>query len=303
MKARASTLIAMVAVLALGVGSAAAQSQGGWREGRTVDQMDGTVRFQVSRASSSTIRDSVGQSGAARLIVRCSRAPNRRGRVEVFVTFPSELFVSFGENRVRTRLGDGDVEESVWEATRDRRALRWGRPEIIFRFSEAATLHAEFAPPLSSRQYTQFDLGGAADAIGRVLDACTLSGAELGAYNSWAAQQLESAWDANLRSDYLSDYGNVYRGLQRVGALSGRPMSPGSVTDRPLPNEEVLAALMGYMRSSGRCIYPPERQITDETLALGPTCPLDMPTRQAGVFFRTGDEHIQDNTQWTLSGN
>ncbi len=243
----------------------------------------------------------------------CQRAPSRRGIIAVLLSMPSELFVSFDDNRVRLRIDDGAVEETHWEPTGNHRALRVRRPEMIFDLMGVSTLHVELATPLSSRQYMQFDLRGAGAAIERVLDACTLRDAELGDYNDWAMDQLEAAWHANLRISEpppLSQYSYVYSGLRRVGAINGPPLGPGrtmlvapgdyrNAEDRPLPVETVLGALMSYMRSSGRCIYPPEQRITEATLAIGPPCPLSMSTRQAAVFFRSGDEHIEPNEQWT----
>jgi len=244
----------------------------------------------------------------------CRRAPNRRGIVGVHLSMPSELFVSFGDNRARLRIDDGEVQETYWDPTGNRRGLSARLPEMIFDLREASSLHVELAPPLSSRQYMQFDMSGARAAIDRVLEACTLRDAELEAYNVWALQQLEALWDANLSvNGPSSDYSHVYTGLQRVGAISGPPLGPGRsvlagpgdyrhVDDRPLPPETVRGALVEYMRSSGRCIYPPER-ITAETLAIGPPCPLNMPTRQAALYldpYFRGDEHIEPNVQWTL---
>ncbi|MGE0294778.1 MAG: hypothetical protein AB7P97_20700 [Hyphomonadaceae bacterium] len=232
------------------------------------------------------------------------------------MSMPTELFVSFDDNRARLRIDDGEVQETYWDPTGDHRALRARRPEMIFDLRDASTLHVELAPPLSSRQYMQFDLSSARAAIDRVLDACTLRGAELEAYNDWAVHQLEAAWDANLRLNEpppLSEYSYAYTGLRRVGAIDGPPLGPNrtvlvgpgdyrNVEDRPMPAETVLRALMEYMRSSGRCIYPPDRRVTEEALAIGPPCPLTMPFRQAAVFFSTGDERIENNVQWAPRG-
>ena len=305
---RAATIVA-IAIAALGFGSAAAQSQSGWRETRTIDQMDGIIQLQLSRAAAAPIRDSIGRSGNARVVVTCRRAPNRRGIVGVYLTMPSELFVSFGDNRARLRIDDGEVQETYWDPIGNRRGLRARWPEMIFDLREASSLHVELAPPLSSRQYMQFDMSGARAAIERVLEACTLRDAELEAYNVWALQQLEALWDANLSITEpapMSEYSYVYVGLQRVGAISGPPLGPDRSVhvgpddfrrsgDRPLPPETVRRALMEYMRSSGRCIYPTGIGSTEEI-----HCPLNMPTRQAAMFFRVGDERIEPNVQWTL---
>jgi len=286
---RAATIVA-IAIAALGFGSAAAQSQSGWRETRTINQMDGIIQLQLSRAAAAPIRDSIGRSGNARVVVTCRRAPNRRGIVGVYLTMPSELFVSFGDNRARLRIDDGEVQETYWDPIGNRRGLRARWPEMIFDLREASSLHVELAPPLSSRQYMQFDMSGARAAIERVLEACTLRDAELEAYNVWALQQLEALWDANLSitepAPMGSEYSYVYVGLQRVGAISGPP------GDRKLPPETVRRALMEYMRSSGRCIYPTGIGSTEEI-----HCPLNMPTRQAAMFFRVGDERIEPNVQ------
>jgi len=121
---------------------------------------------------------------------------------------------------------------------------------------------------------------------------------------------LEAVWDANLsltEPEPMSEYSYVYAGLQRVGAISGPPLGPDRsvhvgpgnyrhVGDRPLPPETVRGALMEYMRSSGRCIYPTGIGFRPEEIH----CPLNMPTQQAAMFFRVGDERIEPNVQWTL---
>jgi len=74
MRSRAAT-IAAIAIAALGFGSAAAQSQSGWRESRTIGQMDGVIQLMLSRAAAAPIRDSIGRSGNARVVVTCLCAP------------------------------------------------------------------------------------------------------------------------------------------------------------------------------------------------------------------------------------
>lgn len=271
------------------IGEAGAQTITSWAVARNVNQMDGAVRLDVSRPAATTVQDSLGRAATPRLYLRCTRAPNRQGEVSIFVGFPNQLFTSFGDNIVRARIDDEEIIQDNWEPSDTRSALFWGRAEAVFRLREAQVLHLEFAPPMTGRQYARFNLPNVAQAVAAVVNACTLQGEELDRYNTWATEQLRQDWIKAFQSSYSGDYSHVYLGLMRVGAISGPPLRPGSNSDRPIPAEALAAALMQHMQTSGRCIYQLEPKV----------CPLNLPTGQASIYFRSGDESVRPNVQWT----
>lgn len=236
-----------------------ARAQAAWRVETRTAEMDGEIRTTASRAAARAITDSLGRTSTPRLYVRCSRLPNQIGRVRVFVGFGSELFTSFGDNRVRIRLDDGDVRSQNWARSDTGGALFAPDDALAGAIRDGRTLHMEFSPPLNSAQYTQFDLAGSSAAIGRVLAACTLQGEERQRFDDRTHLTLREAWLTSLRDARLGSgtpYAPLYARLHAEGVIDGPRLDYSNAQLRPISTEALVDALFAYMARESICVVP-----------------------------------------------
>jgi hypothetical protein len=141
---------------------------GSWRRGDAT--MDGTPSVSYRLDSPDKIRDWVGQSETATLVVRCHQ---RRTEVYVVTTLTSSD-ESLGDlHTVRLRYNDQPAPDERWsEATDDEALFAPDGIAMARRIAAAETMRFEFKPFMGDPQAATFHLAGVSSVVGHVAQAC-----------------------------------------------------------------------------------------------------------------------------------